>query len=572
MQSLTKQLFIFSLTIIGLNLLCTAQTDSLLNVLSKTDNPEKRVDLLNELANLYTYRNLDSALYFAQEAITASRNGGYLKGEILALINKSEIYRELGNYEMAQKCTDRVKNYAEKLTDKELLAKYYLLAGYNYMCQHNYNQALELYEKSFALFRECGDLVGMGDVQRKIGQSFASRNEYGIMYEYFSGALDCYQKANNQRGIAASMNNIGQYYFLNKDYQNAEMYFRKAINLNSKEGNLYWLSKNYINLSDIKQKSGQPDSVIYFSQMALRLAREVGNPYWEGITLIQMGILYLKNGSHDTALNFLYEGLKLSKQINSFENLTDISDLINQAYYQKGQIDSAYRYQQLRYEYADSLNQNNGKLEFAELKYQMEMERNQQKVALRDQKRFYVYLLISSCLVLIIVILISLYTRQKIKTRNTNLEKEDLSNKIELKNKEAANSQLIAQKKNEIIGNVIKNIEDSRTQLPEDSRWILDKITNNLSSTMEEKGWEDFELSFSQVHESFFTKLDQQFPSLTTKERRLCALLRLNMSSKEIANVTQSLPRSVDMARHRLRKKLGVEGVDVDLTTFLSGL
>jgi tetratricopeptide (TPR) repeat protein len=495
-----------------------AQVDSLSNILELTQNNEIKADLLNELADYYMYRNLDSALFFAQEAITTSRNGGYQKGEILALINKSEIYRELGNYEMAQNYTDRVKIFAEKLTDKELLAKYYLLAGYNYMCQHIYNQALEQYEKSFALFRECGDLVGMGDVQRKIGHSFASRNEYGIMYEYFLGALDCYQKANNQRGIAASMNNIGQYYFLNKDYQNAEMYFRKAINLNSKEGNLYWLSKNYINLSDIKEKSGQPDSVIYFSQMALCLAREVGNPYWEGITLIQMGILYLKNGSHDTALNFLYDGLKLSKQINSFENLTDISDLINQAYYEKGQIDSAYRYQQLRYKYADSLNQNNSNLEFTELKYQMEIERNQQKVALRDQKRFFIHLLIFSCLVLIIIILILLYTRQKIRTRNTNLEKENLTNKIELKNKEAASNLLIAQKKNEIIGNVIKNIEDNRMQLPENSRAILDKITYNLGSMTEKKGWDSFELSFSQVHETFFTKLDKQFPSLTTNK------------------------------------------------------
>lgn len=71
---------------------------------------------------------------------------------------------ELGNYEMARECTDRLKIFAENLTDKELLAKYHLLAGYNYLCQHTYNQALEQYKKSFTLFREGGDLIGMGDV------------------------------------------------------------------------------------------------------------------------------------------------------------------------------------------------------------------------------------------------------------------------------------------------------------------------------------------------------------------------------------------------------------------------
>lgn len=392
------------------------------------------------------------------------------------------------------------------------------------------------------------------------------------MYEYHLGALDCYQRARDQRGIAASMNNIGQYYYLNKNYQTAETYFRKAIYLNRSEGNIYWLSKNYINLSDIKEKINQKDSVFFYSRMALDLARKVGNPYWESITLLQLGTLYLQNGNYDTALIDLFTGMTLSKQINSFENLTDIADLIKQAFYETGQLDSAYRYQQLHYEYADSLNQKNSKLEYTELKYQMETERNQQKVAMRFQKRLYVFLLIFSVLVMTIIILVLLYTRQKIKTRNTNLEKENLSNKIELKNKESANNLLVAQKKNEIISNVIKNMEDNRILLPEDSRWILDKIIGNLSGINEKKGWEDFELTFSQIHESFFDKLDQQFPSLTTKERRLCALLRLNMSSKEVADIIQSLPRSVDTARHRLRKKLGIEGSDVDLTTFLRDL
>ncbi len=556
----------------GFVLLSFSQADSLLKSLENTVDQNVNIDFLNELADHYKYRNLDSALFFAQKAITTSRNEGNEKGEILALINKSEIYMELGKYEMAKKCTDRLKDFAERIDDKELLAKYYLLAGSNDMSQHSYNKALEQYKISFTLFRECGDLVGMGDVQRKIGQLFASQKEYGIMYEYFIGALDCYQKARHQHGIAASMNNIGQYYFLMKDDQSAEIYFRNAIDLNIKEGNIYWLSKNYINLSDIKENMNQSDSVFYYSQLALELAMKVGNPYWESITLLQLGSLHLQNGNYDKALSFLYKGLTLSRQINSDENLTDISDLIKQAFYEKGQMDSAYWYQQLHYEYADSLNQINSKLEFTELKYQMEMERNQQKVALRYQKRLYVFLLIFSCLIMTIIILILLYTRQKVKTRNTILEKENLTNKIELKNKETASNLLVAQKKNEIIGNVIKNIEDKRTLLPEESRWILDDILDNLSSTTEKKGWEDFELSFSKVHESFFNKLDQQFPSLTTNERRLCALLRLDMSSKEIAAIIQSLPRSVDTARHRLRKKLGIDGADVDLTTFLRTL
>jgi len=510
---------------------------------------------------------------FAQEALINARNAGYQKGEIIALINKSEIYRELGNYKEAMAQADLVKKYAEKLTDNELLAKYEILYGYSYHSRHKYNIAIEHYKKAFSLFKASGDLIGMGDAQRRMAHSFSAVKDYDIMHDFFESALKYYQQARYQRGIAAIMNNLGQYYLYSiKDYKKAEAYLYKAINLNLKDGNILWLSKNYANLSEVKEGINQQDSVIYYDNAALNLARKVGNPYWESITLMRIAYLNKQKGNEREALNYYYEAFQLSKEINSFENLTDIADSLNEIYYQKGIIDSAYLYQKIHFEYADSLIQNNSNLKFMELRYQTETELNQQKVVLENQKRFYLFLMVSICLILVIIILFLLYTRQKIKVRNTLLEKERLSDKIEFKNKELTNNILISQKKSELINTIIKDIEDNKDLFPKESHNKINQIIHNLSTTVEEKGWEEFELIFRQVHESFFIKLDLLFPDLTTKERRLCALLRLNMSSKEIAEATQLTSRSVDTARYRLRKRLGIENPDIDLITFLRKL
>ncbi|MCK9204990.1 MAG: hypothetical protein M0P58_11225 [Bacteroidales bacterium] len=567
-----KKIFLVFWFASGFGIICIGQTDSLMTLLQHKHTPEKKVDLLNKLADFYIYRNLDSAMSFAQEALILAMNSHYQKGEILALINKSEIYREVGKYQKSMNYANQIKNYADKLTDKELLAKFYMLSGYVYMSQFKYNEAIDLYYKSLNLFREKKDLIGMGDVQRKMGQSFGGKGDYDLMYDYYLTSLNCYQQAGYKRGIAASINNLAGYFRLKKEYRKAITYFHQAIRINIEEGNYYWLSKNYFNMSMLMQEINQMDSSFYYSKVSYELAKKVGNPYWLALSLMQYGALFKLNHENQTALKYFYEALNLSVQIGSIDNLKLVSDSIGKTYYQMKRYDSAYVYLQKYYAYSDTININNDNTKYSELKYQIETERKLRQFALQNQKRFFIFLLIAVCLVLIIVILFLLYNRQKVKIRNAVLEKENLTDNIELKNKELANNILIAQKKNEVINKVIKHLEDNKIQLPEQSWMVVDQVIRNLSATIEEKGWEEFEMVFSQIHESFFIKLDQQFPDLTTKERRLCALLSLNMSSKEIAEIAQLLPRSVDTARHRLRKKLGIETVETDLVTFLRNL
>jgi DNA-binding CsgD family transcriptional regulator len=80
--------------------------------------------------------------------------------------------------------------------------------------------------------------------------------------------------------------------------------------------------------------------------------------------------------------------------------------------------------------------------------------------------------------------------------------------------------------------------------------------------------WEEFSYYFEKVHPSFYQNLEKQCPELTTKEKRLCAFLALGLSSKEISAITFKEVRSVESARNRLRKKLGVNQED-NLTDFL---
>jgi len=87
----------------------------------------------------------------------------------------------------------------------------------------------------------------------------------------------------------------------------------------------------------------------------------------------------------------------------------------------------------------------------------------------------------------------------------------------------------------------------------------------------DERDWNLFETSFNETHESFFKKLKVGHPYLVPNDLKLCAYLRMNMSSKEMASLLNISVRGVEIRRYRLRKKLEVSH-DKNLVEFLMEL
>lgn len=83
--------------------------------------------------------------------------------------------------------------------------------------------------------------------------------------------------------------------------------------------------------------------------------------------------------------------------------------------------------------------------------------------------------------------------------------------------------------------------------------------------------WDEFEILFEKVHQTFYEKLNSQFPNLTVNERKICAFLKLNMSSKDIAQITFQSEDALKKARLRLRQKLGIER-ETNMTSFLQNI
>ncbi len=140
------------------------------------------------------------------------------------------------------------------------------------------------------------------------------------------------------------------------------------------------------------------------------------------------------------------------------------------------------------------------------------------------------------------------------------LKNEKLEDELTFKSKELASSTISIIKKNEVLLEIKEELsvqkEKLGTQFPNKYYDKLVRlIDTNLSS---EDDWSIFQTNFDRIHENFFRNLKASYPELTPNDLKLCALLRLNMNTKDIANLMSITVRGVEVARYRLRKKINL--------------
>ena len=152
----------------------------------------------------------------------------------------------------------------------------------------------------------------------------------------------------------------------------------------------------------------------------------------------------------------------------------------------------------------------------------------------------------------------------------TLLKNEKLEAELRHKSKELASSAMAIIRKNEMLLQLKKEVENQKLKLGSQypnkyADNLMRLINKNISS---DDDWEIFQQNFDLIHESFFRNLLNQFPGMTAHDVKLCAFIRLNLSTKEIAALLNVTVRGVEAARYRLRKKFGLHASQ-NLTEFL---
>jgi DNA-binding CsgD family transcriptional regulator len=150
------------------------------------------------------------------------------------------------------------------------------------------------------------------------------------------------------------------------------------------------------------------------------------------------------------------------------------------------------------------------------------------------------------------------------------IQNEKLQSEIQNKSQQLSNVAINVVRKNEILEEIRDELKQVKAEMGQQLPNIhYQKLLHSIERNVAGKDdWVLFEQNFDEVHEQFFKRLRQIYPTISPSELRLAACLRMNLSTKEMAPVLGISIRGVEIKRYRLRKKLGL-GIDANLVQFM---
>lgn len=160
--------------------------------------------------------------------------------------------------------------------------------------------------------------------------------------------------------------------------------------------------------------------------------------------------------------------------------------------------------------------------------------------------------------------------RQAEQQKLQGIKSEMLEKELQNKNNELTLQTTALVKRNQAMQTLLEELDKQKEALGDR---YPNKLYTRLRSLMEETlndqaDWVQFETYFNSAHKNFMDRLRQQYDDITTGDLRICCLLRMNLSTKEIASLMNVSIRAIELRRYRLRKRLALEG-DMNLVDFL---
>ena len=546
--------------------------DSLQQTFAKIENPEKKVTLLISISQELATFNSDSALKYTDQALSMAKQTNNRKGKVDALIQKGRILVQLLDYNQALESFES----AIKLADQDNMLNEIAIAngviGIIYAELGDFDNSAKYNFKALELFEKVGNKQEIGVTLGNIAADMSSQKNYKKALDYMNEAIAIAREINDKPGIAQQYNNIaGVYYTSFNDYRKALDYFKKAYLVNKQLGDKLQLGMNMLNMGYCFFRLNEKDSALYYFENSIKIFREIDNPIRIANVEIALSKYYFEISQPNVSLQHSKNAFKIGQERNSKEIISQASEILHEIYLLKKDTINAYKFAIINFQAKDSLQILQSQKTLFRLEYQYNYEKQDKERKLKQQRNYYILGFIILGLLSGFIITILIYSRQRIKIRNAMLEKEKMSAELNFKNKELTINLMALMKKNEMHSEISQKLLVLEKKVPKEK--LLDAIrllNKELKQTSDDKIWKEFALRFNQTNSDFYDKLLRNYPDLTQNELRLCAYLRLNMTSKEISELTSQRTETLESARYRLRKKLGISGSDSNLVTFLS--
>jgi len=515
----------------------------------------------------------------------------------------------LGDFEAARGYLEQAYTLLPRIQDIELkimiLTADAILSGR----MGEYDRELEKCKESLELARKVQEVPRQVVALINLGVANMNRGDYVEALNNYFEALALSEPLEDKKYQAGALANIGLIYLRLMDYDRALEYNLRALKLvemtddkQAKAQILGGLGQAYLHVNKTEEAR------TYF-EAELVLAEELSSISAKAIALSGIGKVHEANGDSATSLQLQQEAIELLKQHDEkpyrIELLTSVGGILLSL----GKYSEAEEYLNMAFSLIEEGDFANArpdaylqlsKLRAAQQNYEEAYKYFSLHVELRDKRMGYLKQQEIAHL--------QVQAERRVAERENELLKvraEQLEQQMMYKTKELANLTTNLVQRHEYLDKIFDRVKSIRSEADKalDSTTIADirkqigsnqaakaKVDSVLIGTLDsintitagllddidiilndKDEWETFERQFEQTHQGFITTLANQFPTLTPTEIKICSLLRLNLSTKDIARILCISNGTVDGHRFNIRRKLSL-APDANLTTYLASL
>jgi tetratricopeptide (TPR) repeat protein len=585
---------IIFLLLLPLVINATVPTDTLSINKNQKDKSYNKAVALYTKADKLKISDPQKALLYNREALSYAHDVNSV--EILAKINQlmGDLYATENNLQPAiNYYLISEKLFKEQGDKKEIAMIFSKLGRMYYTNNFELDKALSYYNKMMDIALELNDEKLLATSYHNLGGLFLSFKDNDKANNYYNKLLTISEKLNDKAGIASALNNIGEIERIKGNYKKALDYYKQSLVMHEQLHDLRRIAINLENIGSTYDAMGNPSEALKYYKQSLLHYRVANDQKNIASVLVLMGKNAVVLDSLDEAQNNYQEAFTISKKnlINKYklEALKGISTV----YEKKGNLKTALYYYKKYESCKDSISKENEKNNIAVIKTQLlsELDNIQYKLQkydiemlTKDKKinRLKMNILIASLIIFILLAILFIIRynivvkkQRQIREKDAELHKaqQDLmASEIKTRDDDLMSFALHIVQKNKLLKELRYDLKELSTTADEDTSKKLKELSFNVKQMLQIQDDIDlFEQKVNQTYDGFFSKLKQRFPNLTRNEERLCAMLKLKLSSKEIASINNTSIKAVEMSRYRLRKKCGIAN-KTGLTDYIGDL
>jgi tetratricopeptide (TPR) repeat protein len=540
---------------------------------------------------------LEERKLFSQKAIEIAKELNNPKAMMEALSSNGYITAQEGHYVKAFEIFNDLLGISDSVGYNRKVdwrRKAYLnnVLGLIYKELGEYDKALALYYESLAICDSVNWVEGASTVLINIG----------VLYELTGNTKQAIDILNESKIIAESHGltprlfdiyiNMMDIFIKTQSYDSALFSGQRALDIAIENNNPYDQAFVETGFGKLYSKQGSYSNAIKSLDKGILISIKHGFDEVQLESLIELAGVYRKMGKYTNADSVLFSAMEIdirSRIPRLYIKLLLEKSMISS---DKGDFQSAWEQHRRAVFLQDSISSSWENVKYSEIEtlYHMKLQKQRNVVLEKnlsikqlqvEQQKFFMF--ISVGFLLVLTWLVILFYRKRRFEHKTNLllreQNEKIKNQekiIRLKNEEGFRQELdyknrqltafslSALKQSQSLDIVFQQINDllNKQNIKHETRGKLEQVIKHLRPLNSQKEWDEFRSYFEAVHPSFYTSLKKIAPDLTLHEQKICAYLRLGMTTKEIATISFRQVRSVESSRFRIRKKLGLTAND----------